>query len=195
MENPGMFKLVYPTVNTTSRSSDMGTYHEGPGQDPLDLKSLLVQGNPDLPHHTWQLELARSAEVVHEEHDAVLALERHETALGVGRICEEIKKLGHKRFERGYGRDSAVARLVVDAHADLNFVVLQVRLCRGGAGDVAMLEADAYGTEVRGDVLGDVVDLIEAASALGQRAGDLVDEYGPGETSASPLAWVPGSRR
>lgn len=172
----------------------MGTYHERPGQDTLDLEALFIKRNSHLSDNTRQLKLARPAEIIYQEHDTVLALERNKAALRVGSVREEVEQLGYERVERGYRRDAAVARLVVDAHADLNLVILQVGLCRGGTGDMAMLEADANGAKMGGDVLGDVVDLVEAASTLGQRAGDLVNEYGSGETSALGSTLGPGGR-
>ena len=60
---------------------------------------------------------------------------------------------------------------------------------------MAMLEADADGSEMGRDVFGDVVDFIEAAPALSQRACDLVHEHGPSETSGWLSALDPRGRR
>ena len=82
-----------------------------------------------------------------------------------------------------------MSRLVVDAHANLDFLGAKVRLCSSSPRYVTVLQPNADGAYTRRDPLGGVVDFIKAGSSLSQSAGNLVHDTRSSETSAMREAY------
>jgi hypothetical protein len=97
-------------------------YHESPREhsadDDLALGELIAGG----ADHAADLQLTHAAEVVDEQDDLVLSvvLERQEGALGIGRRGNVVEEERNELGERGYWRETFVARLVVDPQPDFD---------------------------------------------------------------------------
>ena len=111
-------------------------HHERPGNDTPRVKSTGVQCPSRLSDNSSHLQLTDATEVVDQEDDIVLALERQKRTVRVRRGRQELEQLGHKIGELGDRGQAPVSAFVVDAHSDLDFGGGEFGRRGGSSGDL-----------------------------------------------------------
>jgi hypothetical protein len=148
---------------------------------------LTLQPRNGLSGDKSHLDLAYPAEIIDEQDDFVLAivLERDEAAFLVRRQGDVFQEARDELGSLGQG-DRQDARLVVDAHPDLDVVCgemslffLVLAVASAGAWDAAMAQTDSARPDVSEDAVQPSRDSIEVVSSLRHGSSQLVHEHGP----------------
>lgn len=123
MENPGMLRLVCSDISHPCHGGRR-TNHERSGQNAKGLDALLVKRALCLADDGAELELAKTAEVVYEQHDAVgtVVLKRHKRSVRISSRCDHLDEVWDEFVERGNWRDAVMAAFVVDTKPNLEFI-------------------------------------------------------------------------
>ena len=171
IENPGMFKLVLEEFSTRVALPAIGwasTHHKGTSEQPLNLDVALGQSLLHLITDGAQLKFARSAEVVDHNYDSVaVSCEWNKGAVGIRRGDEVFDELRNQLVQRRDGFDAAVTRLVMNAHANLNLVLSEVRLPGSGSWNVTMLKSNTDCGKSTRHIFGRLIHRIEASATVG----------------------------